>query len=227
MALVVKNTLASAGDIRNAGMISGLGRSPGEGNGNPLQYSVEFHGQRSWLATVHRVAKSRTQLSSCHTDTHTVIPFLLSLLLTSFTCNYTLRPLAGNWDFSCFAKQHPGVENLMEQSLANTLWKCKSPNYLHWVGKNSEKQFTFRSFLRIQAKVRLPEIAHLLPLPYQCLQEHFSGKSLEHLKDSFWRHNLRQHPLLFYLIPSSSSSLLSVSSFCFSLWHINVEFIST
>ena len=37
--LVVKNLPASAGDIRDAGSILGLGRSPGEGSGNPLQYS--------------------------------------------------------------------------------------------------------------------------------------------------------------------------------------------
>ena len=36
---VVKNPLASAGDTRNIGSIPGSGRSPGEGNGNPLQYS--------------------------------------------------------------------------------------------------------------------------------------------------------------------------------------------
>ena len=38
MALVVKNPPANAGDMRN-GLIPGLGRSPGGGNGNPLQYS--------------------------------------------------------------------------------------------------------------------------------------------------------------------------------------------
>ena len=37
--LVVKNLPASAGDIKDAGSIPGLGRSPGGGNGNPLQYS--------------------------------------------------------------------------------------------------------------------------------------------------------------------------------------------
>ena len=36
---MVKNLPANAGDIRVAGSIPGLGRSPGEGNGNPLQYS--------------------------------------------------------------------------------------------------------------------------------------------------------------------------------------------
>ena len=39
MPLVVKNLTANAGDIRDAGLITGLGRSPGGGNGNPLQYS--------------------------------------------------------------------------------------------------------------------------------------------------------------------------------------------
>ena len=39
MALVVKNLPANAGDIRDAGSIPGLGRSPGGGHDNPLQYS--------------------------------------------------------------------------------------------------------------------------------------------------------------------------------------------
>ena len=39
VALVVKNLPAHAGDTRDAGLISGLGKSPGEGNGNLLQYS--------------------------------------------------------------------------------------------------------------------------------------------------------------------------------------------
>ena len=39
MALVVKNLLTSAGDVRDTSLISGLGRSPGAGHGNPLQYS--------------------------------------------------------------------------------------------------------------------------------------------------------------------------------------------
>ena len=46
---VVKNLPANAGDARDAGSIAGLGRSPGEGNGSPLQYSCleNPHGQRS------------------------------------------------------------------------------------------------------------------------------------------------------------------------------------
>ena len=45
---MVKNLPANAGDMRQAGFIPGLGRSPGGGHGNPLQYLPgECHGQRS------------------------------------------------------------------------------------------------------------------------------------------------------------------------------------
>ena len=52
----------SAGDL---GLIPGSGRSPGEGNGNPLQYSCLESPKNggAWWATVHGVPKSRTQLS--------------------------------------------------------------------------------------------------------------------------------------------------------------------
>ena len=60
--LVVKNLLANAGDIRDAGLIPGLGRSPGEGNGNQLQHSyLENSMDRgAWRAIVHGIAKSWT-----------------------------------------------------------------------------------------------------------------------------------------------------------------------
>ena len=56
---------ASAYNARDAGSIPGSGRSPGEGNGNPLQYSCleNLMGGGAWWATVHGVAKSRTRLS--------------------------------------------------------------------------------------------------------------------------------------------------------------------
>ena len=59
---VVSNSPANAGDAREVGLIPGSGRSPGGGNGNPLQYSCleNPHGQRARWATVHRVAKSWT-----------------------------------------------------------------------------------------------------------------------------------------------------------------------
>ena len=63
---MVKNPPASAGDARDACLIPGLGSSPGEGNGNPLQYScLENHMDGgAWRATVHGVAKGQTRLSN-------------------------------------------------------------------------------------------------------------------------------------------------------------------
>jgi len=57
--LVVKSPPANAGDIRDAGSIPGSGRSPGEGNDNPLQYSCLENPmeRRAWRATAYRVTK--------------------------------------------------------------------------------------------------------------------------------------------------------------------------
>ena len=62
MALVVKNPLANAGDIRDEGSVPGSGRAPGGGHGSPLQYSyLENPMDRgAWRATVHRVTESDT-----------------------------------------------------------------------------------------------------------------------------------------------------------------------
>ena len=64
MALVVKNTPANAGDIRDAGSIPELGRSPGGGHGNPLQCSclVNAMDREAWQAIIHRMVKSQTRL---------------------------------------------------------------------------------------------------------------------------------------------------------------------
>ena len=56
---MVKNPAAKAGDIRHGDLIPGSRRSPGEGNGNPLQYSCleNLMERGAWWATVYRVAK--------------------------------------------------------------------------------------------------------------------------------------------------------------------------
>ena len=58
--LVINNPSANAEDISDLGLIPGLGRSPGVGNGNPLQCScLENSVDRGvWLATVYKVTKS-------------------------------------------------------------------------------------------------------------------------------------------------------------------------
>ena len=62
MVLVVKNLLANAGDLRDADLIPGSGRSPGEGNGDPLQHPCVGNAtdRGAWWATVHGITKSQT-----------------------------------------------------------------------------------------------------------------------------------------------------------------------
>ena len=64
VALVVRNPPASAGDVGDPGSIPGSERSPGEGNGNQLQYSCleNFMDRGVWQVRVHGVAKSQPEL---------------------------------------------------------------------------------------------------------------------------------------------------------------------
>ena len=57
---MVKNLAANTGDVRDVGLIPGLGRSPGGGHGNPLQYSWLENNpidREAWRVIVHRVAQ--------------------------------------------------------------------------------------------------------------------------------------------------------------------------
>ena len=69
--LVVKILPATAGDERHVGLIPGSGRSPGGGNGNPLQHScLENSTDRgAWWATTHGITESQTQLQGLGTPT--------------------------------------------------------------------------------------------------------------------------------------------------------------
>ena len=99
VAVVVKNLPASAGDVRDTGLIPGLGRSPGGGHGNPLQYScLENPMERgAWQATVHGVSKSQTQLKWL--SVHRLVRQLsLSSSLSPFTNIFGyLLPICGIW----------------------------------------------------------------------------------------------------------------------------------
>ena len=61
---VVKKLPVNAGDLRDMNLIPGSGRSPGEGHGNPLQYSCleNLMDRGAWQVIVHSVTKSRTRL---------------------------------------------------------------------------------------------------------------------------------------------------------------------
>ena len=72
---VIKNPPANGGDAGDVDLIPGSGRSPGGGNGNPLQYSCLRNpidrGDRQ--ATVHMVAKSLTRLSDTYTESFRIV----------------------------------------------------------------------------------------------------------------------------------------------------------
>ena len=71
---MVKNLSASAGDLRDAGLIPGSGRSPEEGNGYPLQYScLENSMDRGALASYHSWGHKELDATERLTHTHTHI----------------------------------------------------------------------------------------------------------------------------------------------------------
>ena len=96
---MVKNLSASAGDARDVGSNPGSGRSPGGGRDNLLQYfCLENPMDRgTWQATVHRVAKSQTQLSK--------ITYLIYYNIGSVLC----FQFFGNKAYGILAPQ-PGIE---------------------------------------------------------------------------------------------------------------------
>ena len=71
-ALVIKNSPANAGEVRDAGLIPRWGRPPGGRHRNPFQYSCtyscleNFMNRGAWRATIHRIAKSQTQVKHVH-----------------------------------------------------------------------------------------------------------------------------------------------------------------
>ena len=83
---MVKNPPANVGDARDTGSIPGWGRSPGGGNGKPLQYScLENPKDRgAWRVTLHGVAKTQTQLSWHPTQPAPVAP--------AFSCQEQFLP---------------------------------------------------------------------------------------------------------------------------------------
>ena len=87
MQFLKKELACYAGNTGDPISIPGSGRSPGGGNGKPLQYSCleKSHGQRNLVATAHGVAKSRTWLSTTQPQ-HTVSTQLITRLIASVSC---------------------------------------------------------------------------------------------------------------------------------------------
>ena len=123
----------NAGDL---GSIPGLVRSPGEGNGTPLQYSCLENPMEggAWWATVHGVAKSRTQLSDFTFTLLNAISYFMRQLsgLNEFICAKYLEqclpciPLDSYYTVSCFSNIKtltllfcfPELESKLHQGMA-------------------------------------------------------------------------------------------------------------
>ena len=109
---------ASAYNVGDLGSIPGLGRSTGGGNGNPPQYSCLENPMdgRAWWTTVHRVTKSRTQLSDfTHTHTHT-------------TCSYKALFFLSFYELVCYGKYCRGVGF---SPYTKSLHQLKKPLFKH------------------------------------------------------------------------------------------------
>ena len=115
--LVVKNLPTSAGDIRDMASVPGLGRSSGGGHGNPLQYScLENPMDRgAWLATVHRVAKSQTQLKPLCTARNLIIVILIVFYIISVGFNSMNFMVCFNWCF-CSSSYAGSIFSFMSQN---------------------------------------------------------------------------------------------------------------
>ena len=134
LALEVKNLPANAGARTDTGSVPGLGRSPAEGHGDPLQYScLENPKDRgAWQATVHSVAKSWTSLKQFSTS----MPAIMRIL--SLPCVGPKKgPLRWNWV--------PHVPGEWTLSIPGQVWVqlmgCPgfSASEISWISKSAAK----------------------------------------------------------------------------------------
>ena len=96
---MVKNLPANAGDLGVVGLIPGSGRSPGGGHSSPLQYFCLENpkDRRSRQATVHRVAKSQTQLKQL-SITHSTFTYKCILLHICILSHISSLPFTSDND---------------------------------------------------------------------------------------------------------------------------------
>ena len=125
-----KESACNTGDLC---LIPVSGGSPGEGNGNRLQYSwlENFMGRGAWQATVHGVTKSWTQLSDYHSR-HTLNETALFICLLAFVLLWNVCS-----SFACFSTGWSVFLYILDTSyLLNVLWECiwqKALLFCFWI----------------------------------------------------------------------------------------------
>ena len=143
---VVKNPPANTRGARDMSSIFGSGRSPGEGKGNPLQYSCLGNptDRGAQWATVHGVAKSQTQLSNqTHTHTH--------LHTHTYTQDYFKSCI--NVQFSSVAQSCPTLRpHESRNSHPSSRWCHPMSNFIKYFSKsiNMTTWFLFSFLLMYQ-----------------------------------------------------------------------------
>ena len=121
-ALVAKNPPANAGHLADVGPIPGLGRSPGGGQGNPLQYSCLENpmDREAWLAIAHRVTKTQTQLKRLSTRTPALLvktnTAFLGFLNSTFYFKTGCQPALQQKSLNNFSKFNSSVQRVAARS---------------------------------------------------------------------------------------------------------------
>ena len=126
---MVKNLPANAGDAGDIGSVPWLGRSPGEGNGNPLWFSCLNHPMDSWTwqATVHSVTKSCTQLSiHTHTPTHAMISYVEYLFMCLLAIKYLI--LYSSCNFEMITLRFESTDYVVQENL-QVFFNCFSTKW--------------------------------------------------------------------------------------------------
>ena len=126
---MVKKSACNAG---NSGSIPGSGKSLGEGNGNPLQYSCLENSmdRRAWWATVHGVTRSQTRLGELTLGT--VLLWVFSVTISSpllFSMNLVQR-LVNLWGHPCLSLNKYFTFRIGYLQLGSS-GKCNTWNYIH------------------------------------------------------------------------------------------------
>ena len=120
MAIVVKNPLANAGDVRETGSTPGSGRFPGRGYGDSLWYSCLENSMNggTWRATVHRNAKSQIWLKRLSTHTHAH----LFMAMLALRCCAQAFSSCNNWGlfFNCSVRWLLLLQSMGSKSLSFT-----------------------------------------------------------------------------------------------------------
>ena len=131
MAVVVKNLHAIAGDVRDSGSIPGLGRSPGEGHGNPLLYSwlKNLIDRGAWWAPVLRITESdMVDLAQWYRITLNASKQLNLVLFKDFSDKADLVKSYSSWNFTSEIK-----------FLSKTCFSCYILSIFHLVWPSMEK----------------------------------------------------------------------------------------